>query len=242
MEKNIKIFDSPDSLARLLAADLMHEINNSSKDFFLGVSGGSTPKILFKELSHPPFKEKLNWSKVQIFWCDERCVPPEDSDSNYGMTKTILLNHINIPPQNIHRIFGESHPEKEAVRYAKEIEKILPEGENNSPRFDWILLGLGSDGHTASLFPNSGLLYSCSNIAGVAIHPTSGQKRISLTEKVINNSKQITFMVTGKDKANILSDIINNNIGSRDIPASKINPTDGSIEWRLDSEAAQYLK
>lgn len=242
MNKNIKIFDSPESLAQLLAIDLMQEINSSSKDFFLAISGGSTPKILFKELSNPPFKEKLNWSKVQIFWCDERCVPPEDSDSNYGMTKNILLDHINIPSENIHRIIGETHPEKEAVQYAKEIEKILPLGNNKFPRFDWVLLGLGTDGHTASLFPNSELLYSCSNIAGVAIHPVSGQKRISLTEKVINNSKRITFMVTGKDKATILSDIINNNIGSRDIPASKINPTDGSIEWRLDSDAAQFLK
>lgn len=242
MDKNIKIFDTSDSLAQMLATELMQEINNSSNEFFLAISGGSTPKILFKELSNPPFKEKLNWSKVHIFWCDERCVPPEDSDSNYGMTKTILLDHINIPPQNIHRIIGESHPEKEAVQYAKEIEKILPHGNNNFPRFDWVLLGLGTDGHTASLFPNSELLYSCSNIAGVAIHPVSGQKRISLTERVINNSKRITFMVTGNDKAVILSDIINNKIGNRDIPASKINPTNGSIEWRLDTEAAQYLR
>ena len=242
MNKNIKIFDTPDSLAQQLAIDLMQEINNSSKEFFLAISGGSTPKILFKELSYSPFKEKLNWSKVQIFWCDERCVPPEDSDSNYGMTKSILLDHVNIPPENIHRIYGESHPEKEAVRYAKEIAKILPEEKNKLPRFDWVLLGLGTDGHTASLFPNSELLYSCSNIAGVGIHPVTGQKRISLTEKVINNSKRITFVITGKDKALILSDIINNNIGNRDIPASKIKPTDGSIEWRLDTESAQYLK
>ena len=242
MDKNIKIFDSPDSLAQLLATDLMQEINNSSREFFLSISGGSTPKILFRELSRSPYKEKLDWSKVHIFWCDERCVPPEDSDSNYGMTKNILFDHINIPSENIHRIIGESHPEKETVNYAKEIEKILPKDNNNFPRFDWVLLGLGSDGHTASLFPNSELLYSCSNIAGVAIHPVSGQKRISLTENVINNSKRITFMVTGKDKAAILSDILNNNFGNRDIPASKINPIDGLIEWRLDSEAAQFLK
>ncbi len=242
MDKNIKIFDTPESLAQQLAVDLMQEINNSSKDFFLAISGGSTPKILFKELSYSPFNEKLNWSKIQIFWCDERCVPPEDSDSNYGMTKNILFDHINIPSDNIHRIIGESHPEKESVRYAKEIEKILPQGKNKLPRFDWVLLGLGTDGHTASLFPNAELLYSCSNIAGVAIHPITSQKRISLTEKVINNSKRITFMVTGKDKAIILSDIIKNNISNRDIPASRINPTDGSLEWRLDTEAAQYLK
>ncbi|MHB1688393.1 MAG: 6-phosphogluconolactonase [Ignavibacteriaceae bacterium] len=241
MDKAVKIFDSSQSLAIKLAEEFKNEIEKKTGNFFISFSGGSTPKIFFRELAQPPFSDRINWNRVQIFWCDERCVPPADSESNYGMTKENLFDCIKIPEENIHRIIGESHPEKEAVRYSKEIDKILPRGRNNFPQFDWVFLGMGADGHTASLFPNAELLYSCSNIAGVAVHPVTGQKRISLTEKIINNSKRISFVVTGKDKAITLKEILNEQSESKNFPASHIKPSDGKLDWWIDKEAAFYL-
>jgi len=240
MENRIRIFDSPQILAVKLAEEFKEKVQNSKVNFYIAISGGSTPKIFFKELAKFPFKDEIDWERLQIFWCDERCVPPNDSDSNFRMTKECLFDFVNIPNENIHRIKGESHPEKEAVLYSKEIERLLPKGKNNFPQFDWVLLGIGEDGHTASLFPHAELLYSCSNIAGVAEHPVSGQKRISLTERVINNSKRISFIVTGKDKANILHEVIDSH-DAKIYPASKIKPTDGILDWWIDKEAAFYL-
>ncbi|MHB8854531.1 MAG: 6-phosphogluconolactonase [Ignavibacteriaceae bacterium] len=241
MNSSIKIFDSPPQLALKLAEEFNDVVEKKSDNIFISISGGSTPKIFFRELTLPPFGNNIDWSKVHLFWSDERCVPPSDSGSNYGMTKKNLLDFIQIPAENIHRIMGESHPEKESVRYSKEIDKILPSGNDHFPQFDWVFLGMGEDGHTASLFPNAELLYSCSNIAGVAIHPVSGQKRISLTERIINNSKRISFVVTGKNKASILKEILDGLPESKNYPASRIKPLSGNLDWWIDKEAALYL-
>ena len=241
MNSSIKIFDSPPQLALKLAEEFKNEVEKKSGNIYISISGGSTPKIFFRELTLPPFGNNIDWSKVHLFWSDERCIPPSDSGSNYGMTKKNLLDFIQIPAENIHRIIGESHPEKEAVRYSKEIDKILPRGNDRFPQFDWVFLGMGEDGHTASLFPNAELLYSCSNIAGVAIHPVSGQKRISLTERIINNSKRISFVVTGKNKASILKEILDGLPENKNYPASRIKPLSGNLDWWIDKEAALYL-
>ncbi|MHB8338804.1 MAG: 6-phosphogluconolactonase [Ignavibacteriaceae bacterium] len=241
MNSSIKIFDSPLQLGLKLAEEFKDEVEKKSGNIYISISGGSTPKIFFRELTLPPFGNNIDWSKVHLFWSDERCVPPSDSGSNYGMTKKNLLDFIQIPAENIHRIIGESHPEKEAVRYSKEIDKVLPRDKSNFPQFDWVFLGMGEDGHTASLFPNAELLYSCSNIAGVAIHPVSGQKRISLTERIINNSKRISFVVTGKNKASILKEILDGLPENKNYPASRIKPLSGNLDWWIDKEAALYL-
>lgn len=238
---SVKVFDSPQQLALKLAEELENVVEKTLDNIFISLSGGNTPKVFLSMLALPPFKTDINWNKVQIFWCDERCVPPFDSESNYGMTKQTLLDQISIPSENIHRIMGESHPEKESVRYSKEIEKILPHDVNNFPQFDWVFLGLGEDGHTASLFPNSDLTYSCSNIAGVTVHPVTGQKRISLTEQIINNSKRVSFVITGKGKSATLKDILEDLPESKRYPASHIKPLNGNLDWWIDKEAAFYL-
>ena len=197
--------------------------------------------MLFDSLAKQPFNEDINWSKVHFWWCDERCVPPDDSESNFGMTNELLLKRISIPAENIHRMKGEVEPSKEAVRYAMDIEKLLCGGKNCMPEFDWVWLGLGSDGHTASLFPGKNLLFIYSNIVGVAKHPESGQKRISLTKAVLNNAKKITFHITGKNKAKILSDILLSHPISKNYPAAEIKPVSGTIDWVIDKEAAFYL-
>lgn len=241
MYNNVKIFDSPLELARSLSFEIQNAVNNKTDKYALSISGGSTPTILFNQLAQPPFKNEIDWDKLNFFWCDERCVDPSDIQSNYGEVKKTLFNFISIPKKNIHRIHGESDPNEETVRYASEIESFLPITGNKLPQFDWVLLGLGDDGHTASLFPGKNFLFIFSNIAGVAQHPATGQKRISLTKEILNNSKRITFIVTGKGKAKVISEILNGLPISKNYPASEIKPTDGIIDWMLDKESAFYL-
>ncbi len=241
MNKNLRIFDKPEEIAYELSEELMHAVEEKSDNYFIAISGGHTPNVLFKQLANSPFKDGIAWKKIHFFWCDERCVPPGDSQSNFGTANLNLFNYVSIPGQNIHRILGESEPRTEVIRYANEIEHSLPFDNNNLPQFDWILLGMGEDGHTASLFPGKNFLFLYSNIAGVAQHPASGQKRISLTKDVLCNAKRITFMVTGREKAKILSEIIKELPSSKNYPAAEIKPLNGQLDWMVDKEAAFYL-
>ncbi len=186
------------------------------------------------------YKNKIDWMKVNIFWVDERCVPPDDEESNFGMTKKILLNKVSLPESNVHRIFGENEPQKEAIRYS-EIIKYNLNFKNGFPVFDLILLGVGDDGHTASIFPDQMKLLNSKNICGVAIHPVSRQKRITLTGKIINNAERIYFLVTGKSKAIIISEILNKKDGYLKYPAAHINSDSGNVSWYLDKDAAGLI-
>jgi len=241
MSKKFQVFDIPEKLAENLANQLKESVNKSDKSFYIAISGGSTPIIFFKKLAEEPFNEEIEWDKLHFFWCDERCVPPDDEESNFGMTKENLFDKIKIPSENIHRIKGELDPKEETFKYVNEIEDLVPKGKNGLPQFDWIFLGMGEDGHTASLFPDKELLFTFSNIAGIAEHPLTKQKRISLTFDVLNNAKLITFVVTGKSKSKILSEIIKELPDSKNYPSAKIKPVDGTMNWMIDKEAAFYL-
>ncbi|HZH73810.1 MAG TPA: 6-phosphogluconolactonase, partial [Mariniphaga sp.] len=166
-----------------------------------------------------------------------RCVPPDDDQSNYKMTFDTLFSKIEIPADNIHRIKGEKTPEEEAGRYAAEIADNL-ELRNGVPVFDLIILGLGEDGHTASIFPDQLDLLKVDKLCAVATHPESGQKRITLTGKVINNANNIFFLVTGQQKAKRLSEIMNNEEVAQNHPAAHIEPHEGSVIWFIDETAA----
>jgi 6-phosphogluconolactonase len=242
MSKNIKVYEDPQSLAKKFSDELMgviqSAVNNGKDKTFISISGGSTPVILFNELTKQPYKDGIKWSNVHFFWCDERCVPPDDKESNFGEAKKALFDKIEIPAENLHRIKGENDPKAEAVRYAEEVSKNLPT-KNQLPQFDWVWLGMGTDGHTASLFPGKKLDPVYDKISGVAVHPQSGQKRVSLTEGVLNNSKRISFIITGKDKAKTLKEVL---AGSDKYPSAKIKPNDGEFDWYLDKAASSFLK
>lgn len=206
----------------------------------IALSGGSTPKEVFKELAIH-FKNEIDWSKVQFYWGDERCVPPDDEESNYKMANEYLFSKIELPLTNIHRIKGENEPQEEAKRYADLLEKNLPE-VGRRPQFDLVILGLGDDGHTASIFPNQINLWNSEAYCEVAEHPESGQKRVTLTGNIINNAKEVVFLVTGENKAQKVFEIIKRKGNYTAYPASLVEPISGRLNWFLDAEATKLLE
>ena len=239
----VKIFHTPYIVAENLAGYLVNMINVSAKlqkPFSLALPGGSTPELLFTSLGDN-FSKSVPWQYVHLFWGDERCVPPDSTESNYGMAKRSFIDKINIPESNIHRIKGEDEPGKESLRYSGEIAGCLAE-RGGLPVFDLIILGLGEDGHTASIFPgHTEILYS-GRICEVAVHPVTGQKRVTLTGKILNNAHVVAFLVTGKKKAVTVAGIMNNSPSDLNAPASCIVPVYGELIWFLDKEAGSLLE
>jgi 6-phosphogluconolactonase len=241
MDTILKISRNQAELASELAAEIAAMVRKAAavlRPITIALSGGSTPRLLFSVLQ-AKYGEELPWEFVHFFWGDERCVPPHDQESNFGMTSRILLEKIKIPHNNIHRIFGEEDPEKEAIRYSEEIMKFTRQ-KHGLPVFDLIILGLGDDGHTASIFPGQTELLVSEKICTVASHPLTGQTRITLTGPVINNAETIIFLVAGANKAEVVADIIERP-GITDYPAAAIEPSDGTLKWYLDSDAASML-
>ncbi len=238
-QKEVSIFNSISELADYIGRILIENLSTKGEGQYLSLalSGGSTPEQIFKYLSIH-YKELVNWNKIKFFWVDERCVPPGDKESNYKMTCESLFENLNISKDNIYRIYGEADPKSESKRYSNILSKnVAP--ENNFPRFDVVLLGLGEDGHTASIFPDKLDLFETQEFCMVAVHPESGQKRITLTGKVINNAKNVLFIITGNNKAKIAAEVIEKK--NKILPASFIHPVKGSLKWLLDSEAAKFL-
>ena len=242
MNKFVRIFRSPYELAEKLAEEIVEMIKAASENnvpLTVALSGGSTPELLFSILGDH-FSASAPWEYAHFFWGDERCVPPLSNESNYGMALRSFFKKINIPEGNIHRIYGENDASDEAIRYAEQILKFTVK-KKGTPVFDLILLGMGEDGHTASIFPDNLSLFDSDKICDVSIHPVSGQKRITITGTVINNAENIRFMITGSKKAEILKRILEKDKSVKNLPASLIIPVRGSIKWLIDSEAASLL-
>jgi 6-phosphogluconolactonase len=240
--KSVRIIRTPYELAEKCAGELVQMIKDAAArniPMTIALSGGSTPELLFSILGDH-FSNSAPWEFVHFFWGDERCVPPVSPDSNFGMAFRTLFKKIQIPQGNIHRIYGEYDPAMEALRYSDLISQFTRE-RDGFPVFDLILLGLGEDGHTASIFPGKTQLFKSEKICEVSLHPSSNQKRITITGNVINNSENVRFLVTGKNKAEILRRIIRKETGSMNLPASLVVPGYGNLEWILDAEAGSLL-
>lgn len=229
-----RIYNNKQEVAEYFSKYLEQLITEKDK-LSVALSGGSTPKVVFDHLSN--HYAHLDWSKVHFFWGDERCVPPGHEESNYKMTVDHLLSNIDIPSENIHRIKGENDPLSEAKDYSEQLNGLLPIVQD-IPQFDLVILGMGGDGHTASIFPHEIQLWDSDKLCEVAIHPDSGQKRITLTGQVINNAQQVAFLVTGGDKKEKVIEIMNHTELSRNYPASLVAPTSGKLLWFLDNAAA----
>ena len=241
MNKSVKIFPIIEKLSLYFAQTLAEYVSKTPEDrfFSLVLSGGSTPKVIFEFITLN-FKNKINWSKVIIFWGDERCVSPESDESNYKMASESLLNHIPIPDANIFRIKGEEDPDTEAKRYSEIVSKLIP-SSNGIPQFDLIMLGLGEDGHTASIFPNNIHLFDSKNLFEVSKHPVTKQKRVTATGKIINNSRVVSFLATGKNKSEKVYQILEKKSKWKFYPASLVDPKNGELIWLLDNLSAEQL-
>ena len=236
----VKIFPSQKKVAKKVAHEIKNLILSSPKKRFdIALSGGTTPKKLFKTLVKK-HHDALPWERIHFWWGDERCVPPDSDDSNFKMTNESLFVKVPVPAKNIHRIKGENIPDEEAERYAEELKKQLKLRED-VPVFDLVILGLGEDGHTASIFPGQLELFQTAKICTVTAHPQTGQKRITLTGKVLNNAKNVYFLVTGKNKASRISEIMNNEEAAQKHPASYVEPKHGALVWFLDEPAASEI-
>jgi len=233
----IKTLKNTNKIAGAIAQMLLNLMEKSGdKPIHIALSGGNTPKLIFSYLNGK-YGTKLADKRFNFWWGDERCVHPSDDESNFKWANELWLKPIGIAATNIHRILGENNPEKEAIRYSEEMRKCIPI-ENGSPRFALILLGLGDDGHTASIFPNQMNLLTSENWCEVATHPVSGQKRITLTGNVLNNARKVVFISTGESKAQMVKNIVVE--GKPEFPASHIKPSNGELIWLLDEEAARF--
>ena len=241
MKHNSYIFKNPEDLANQFADQLIEWVeDHSGNTFHLAISGGKTPDLLFSALASK-YADSRYWQKVHFWWVDERMVPPTDLESNFGVAQKLLFSQISIPEENVHRIKGENTPKEEALSYSSQISIHLPE-QNGWPVFDLILLGMGDDGHTASIFPDQMHLLDSERICEVATQPQSGQKRVTLTGRAITHAMKVCFLITGLNKAERLSEIWNNPEKANLLPAAHIHPENGDLKWYLDELAAAFIR
>jgi 6-phosphogluconolactonase len=209
----------------------------------IAISGGSTPKAAFELLSDPGqlWRARMPWDKLELYWVDERCVPPDDAQSNYRMTKETLLDHAPIRPEQIHRMEGELDPEDAAARYEAELRNGFRLEGAQLPRFDLIALGMGPDGHTASLFPHTRALHETNRLVTANHVPQMNTWRITLTWPVINRSSSVFFLIGGSDKAKILKEVLTGPKDEERLPSQLIRPASGILTLFLDRDAAAEL-
>jgi 6-phosphogluconolactonase len=209
----------------------------------IAISGGSTPKAAFAALAEhgEPWRERMPWDKLDLWWVDERCVPPDDPDSNYRMTREALLDHVPLKPEQIHRMEGELEPEEAAARYETELRNSFRLQAGELPQFDMVQLGIGPDGHTASLFPHTRALGETSRLV-TANHVTAKDTwRITLTWPVINHARRVFFLVSGAEKALILHGVFEGPRDPERLPSQLIAPSGGILTLLLDQAAAMLL-
>ncbi len=209
----------------------------------IAISGGSTPKAAFALLADPaqPWRARMPWDRLDLWWVDERCVPPDHADSNYRMTREALLDHVQLSPAQIHRMEGELDPEAAADRYESELRNSFRLEGAEVPCFDLIALGMGPDGHTASLFPHTPALHEVMRLVTANHVAAKDAWRTTLTLPVINRARQVFFLVGGPDKTQILKEVL---LGPRDperLPSQLIQPAGGILTLILDRTAAALL-
>ncbi len=227
-------------LSQYAARSFIGIANKSIKErgrFLVALSGGGTPMRLY-ELLGDQFQNAVDWSRVHFFWGDERCVPVDDPGNNYGQTKQVLFDKIG--GTNIHRINSDLAPDSAATDYANTL-KVFSEPPLDFPRFDLVLLGMGEDGHTASLFPNSPVDVTAPTMAVTANYQDRPANRVTLTQRVFNQAREIWFLVAGTNKAETLQKVLNGEFQPKVFPAQRIKPVDGNLVWMIDEEAASLL-
>ncbi len=236
----MRILSSPEDLARAAAEHFVSRNRTAVEErgsFSVALSGGSTPKLLFELLASEPFRDQIAWSSIQFFWSDERHVPPDHPDSNYRMANEAMLARVPVSKNNVHRVPSEN---PNAAQAASDYEQTLIETTQQSlPRLDLILLGLGTDGHTASIFPGSEVLHETKQLVVAPWVEKFQTYRITMTLPLLNNGASIVFLVSGSEKAKIVKEVLE---GSEKYPAQAVKPTNGELLWMLDEDAASEIK
>ena len=242
MKPQIRIFRSLEELsqnAAQLFVDRGAEAIGERDRFLVALNGGSTPTRMF-QLFATDFRDRIDWSKVHVFWGDERLVPTSDPENSYGQARDLFLHHVPIPEANVHRVKTELNPDQAASDYANIMKEFaMPPLE--SVRFDLVYLGMGEDGHTASLFPGSPVDVNEPVIPVTADYQGRPARRVTLTPLVLNSSRLIAFMATGEKKAATLAQVLSGRYNPELYPAQRIDPKDGKIIWLVDEDAASKL-
>ena len=240
-ESLIHVFDSVDQLAEAVAKNLL-DLSQSEETNHIALSGGSTPKHIFGYIAHSDYASTIKWQNLHFWWGDERCVPATHEQSNYGEAMRLLFSQVLIPADNLHPIHGELEADKALIEFKDEMAACFP--SPGLPIFDWVILGVGEDGHTASLFPRQ-TDFDLQQSAVIAAHPLDGQVRISLSAQVLCAAKRVSFIAVGESKACVVNEVLNHEDVSRNYPAShifsQILASSGCVEWYLDSASAKLL-
>jgi len=242
MTTELRIFDDPEKLSRYAAKLFVEQAAQSIGDrgqFLVALNGGNTPIRLFQLLA-TDYRDKVDWSKIHVFWGDERSVPPDDPGSSFGQARELLLSHVPIPDSNIHHIEGELGPVDASKEYSVTL-KNFAAPSLDWPRFDLVYLGMGEDGHTASLFPGSSVTVSEPTIPVIAHYEDRPANRVSLTPIVFNSARMVAFMATGEKKAITLAEVLSDRYNPEYYPAQRIDPKEGKLIWLVDEAAASKL-
>lgn len=236
----IRVYDDPEVLshaaAELFSAEARFAVQEHGR-FTVALAGGGTPHRTYELLAREPFRGLVHWQHCHVFWGDERCVPADDPRNNAGMARQALLDHVSVPQQQVHPMMCDCSPHESAMAYEALLRGFFADGR---PRFDLVLLGLGENGHTASLFPGSSALDEQLHWVAEVSVPEEGFHRLTLTAPLINQAAQVVFLVTGSGKAHILREIMEEMDAHR-IPARLIQPVDGDLLWLADRAAARLL-
>ena len=242
MKSEVRIFKDVESLSEAAAGLFAEKARGALQAcgrFLAALNGGNTPLPLFHLLASR-YRDELDWSRIHLFWGDERCVPPDDPGSNFGQARQALLKQLPIPEANLHRIRGELGPQEAAKDYALLLRRFA-EPPLDWPRFHLVLLCLGEDGHTASLFPGSPIEASEPVQAVTAHYQDRPAERVSLTPPVLNGARLVLFMVSGQAKAEVLRRVLGDTRDPLSLPAQRIEPKDGKVLWLVDESAAAGL-
>ena len=249
MSEEVDVFPSVELLVDAAAAFVVERALQAQRftgRFVIALSGGSTPRGLFARLASSPYIDQVDWTRVFVCWSDERCVPPSDPQSNYRLARETLLGHIAIPSANVLRMRGELEPEASALDYERELRALLTT-EHGEPRIeaghriDLLLLGLGADGHTASLFPHGKSVDERTRWVSAEYGTLVQMWRLTLTPPLLNAASDVLFLVTGEEKAETVRRVLNDPVNHLLLPAQVIQPIAGNVRWMLDSSAASAL-
>jgi 6-phosphogluconolactonase len=242
MNPQVRVFPDTAALALAAAGEFAAAAETAVRRdgiFFAALSGGRSPLPAYDAMAGPLFRERVRWRDVHVFWTDERCAGPDHPQSNYGAAKSVLLDRVSIPEGNVHRIRAEETPDRAADLYETELRTVMGSRFSETGRlFDWTLLGMGEDGHTASLFPGTPAMDETRRWAISVYIERLRASRITLTLPAINASEAVFFIVTGASKASALARVLNPVRTEEVLPAGLISPASGRLAWLVDTAAA----